>query len=465
MLKNKYKNLSIEQTLQSLNSSRLGLASDDAKDRLLNFGENVFINDNKFSTLKLFLKQFNSPLMYLLILASLLSFSLKDISDGGVILFILLINGLLGFLQEYRSDKSISKLERFINREIVCLRDGKEELIKEKDVVPGDIITLKEGDIVPADSKLLYVEDFIVNESQLTGESDGVLKHLDIKNSIIYSGSIVEEGEARAVVYATGNSTELGRIARLSTDTKRVTKFEKSLGDFSKFLIRSVFVAIFIVLISKIVLVHSIGNVPDYLLYLIALSVAVVPEAMPIIITVTLSRGAMLLAKKHVIVRTLSAVEDLGDINILCTDKTGTLTMNKQKIKYVYTKDQELFYCLAIATLENLDIKRKSNLNPFDKAFIEYIDESIKIKTLKHSKQLKELPFDPKSRRRRMLIELEGQHYLVVIGSVETLLNLSKAPNKNKYMNIFRKDGLLGLRHIAIHIRNLIVLISKNSIF
>lgn len=450
MQKNKYKNLNIEELLKSLQTSKLGLSNEEAKNRQLIHGENTFKANKNLPILKLFLKQFNSPLMYLLLAASFLSFILKDISDGSVILFILFVNGVLGFFQEYKSENSIAKLEKFINRDIICLRDGKDDLIKEKDVVPGDIVTLKEGDIVPADCRLIYAEDLIVNESQLTGESAGVLKNLDIKNSVIYSGSIVDEGEAKAVVYSIGNDTELGRIADLSTNTKRITKFEKSLSDFSRFLIRSVFIAIFIVLISKILLVHSLGSIPDYLLYLIALSVAVVPEAMPIIITVTLSRGAMLLANKHVIVRTLSAVEDLGDINILCTDKTGTLTMNKQKIKNVYTKNLDLFYSLAIASLENLDIKRKSNISPFDKAFIDYIDESIKMKTLKNSKQLKELPFDPKSRRRRVLLESNGEYYLVVVGSVETLLDLSKSDNKSRYMNICKKDGSEGLRHIAL---------------
>ena len=450
MAKNKYIKLGINDVLEELKSSKNGLTIEDANSRITQYGHNIYSSKNKLSLFKLIVSQFKSSLMYLLLIASILSYILKDTADGTVIISIILLNAVLGFFQQYRSETAISKLDKLISREIIVIRDSKELLIPERNIVPGDIILLKEGDIVPADAKLFYVEDFIVNESQLTGESAGILKNLEDANSIIYAGSIVEEGEARAIVYSIGTDTELGRIAHLSQTTIRTTTFEKNLNNFSKYLIRSVFIALAIVFITKIVFVHSLSNIPNYLIYVIALSVAVVPEAMPVIITVTLSRGAMLLSKKHVVIKTLSAVEDLGDINILCTDKTGTLTMNKQKIIDLYSEDKSLFMKLAIASLEELDIKRKNYQNPFDKAFIEYIPEDIKISTIKISKQLKELPFDPNARRRRVLVRIGTLDYLIVVGSVETLLSISDTRYKNKYLKIDKQDGENGLRHIAI---------------
>lgn len=369
---------SIDQVMAHLGSSRDGLLNKTATARLQQYGPNILRNEAKKSALKLFLKQFKSALIYLLILASALSFALKDVSDGIVIAVILVINTSLSFYQEFRSEKAVEKLQKLVGKEMLTIRDGRQVLIPEKMLVPGDVIVLREGDIVPADAWLFTAEDFTVNESQLTGESMPVAKSADVGiPSLVYAGSTVEQGEARGIIYATGTSTNLGKIAHLSSATKRVTQFEHSLASFSSFLVKVTFLTLAAVFVLKLLIVHDVSHVADLLLFIVALSIAVVPEAMPVIVTVTLSRGAMDLAKRHAIVKTLSAVEDLGDITVLCSDKTGTLTENKQTVHHLTADDPTLFQRLAIASLESLDEKRKKFQSSFDKAFLAYVPDAI----------------------------------------------------------------------------------------
>ena len=374
---------------------------------------------------------------------------MKEFSDGLVIIVILLINTGLGFFQEYRSEKAVEKLQKLVDKDILVIREGKQTIVPEKQLVPGDLVILREGDIVPADIRLYEVDDLTVNESQLSGESAPVTKETNGAKALVYAGSVIERGEAKGVVYATAGTTELGKIAHLSSSTKRVTQFEQSLSSFSSFLVKFTFLTLVIVFILKLILIHDISNIGTLLLFIIALSIAVVPEAMPVIVTVTLSRGALNLAKRHVIVKTLSAVEDLGDITILCSDKTGTLTENRQTVKQLIADDPKLFQRLAIASLETLDEKRKKFQSSFDKAFLEYVPQDVQAEVGTYIR-LEELPFDPAARRRRVVYSDGHKTYLVEIGSVETLLKLTKEPKTEKYLKIIKADGAMGLRHLGI---------------
>src|SRR5258708_9174774 len=328
--------VSYKEVLTELNTTTDGLSSDEAKKRLQKYGENSLMRETN-SALKIFVKQFKSSLVYLLGLAALLSFFLRDLSDGIVITIVLLINTLLGFIQEYRSEKAIEKLSKLISKQSLVVRSGTTELIDEKLLTVGDIVILREGDIVPADIKLLHDDDFSVNESQLTGESLPVVKRTNATNdmSLVFAGSIIEKGDARGIVYAIGNNTQLGSIASLSQTTKKITQYEKQLQSFSGFLMRMIFFTLVLVFGAKLIITHDLTHLTDLLLFIIALSITVIPEALPVIATVTLSQGALRLAKKHVIVKRLSSIEDLGNVNVLCTDKTGTLTQNKLRIKQV----------------------------------------------------------------------------------------------------------------------------------
>ncbi len=451
MDKKEYISLSPSQSLEKLGVTDQGLSDEEAQKRLVQYGENT-LRKGSNTALNIFIKQFRSSLIYLFIIAAAISFFLNDFTDGVVITVILLLNAILGFFQEYRSERSIEKLSKFISKQVLVIRNGKIELIEEKFLTIGDIVKLREGDIVPADIKLIQAEDFNVNESQLSGESVSIDKKPgDDEKSLVFAGSVIEEGEGIGAVYAIGNNTALGSIARLSSNTKKVTQYEKSLQDFSNFLMRIILITLAVIFFGKLLITHDISQISALFLFVVALAVTVIPEALPVIAIVTLSEGALKLARRSVVVKRLSSLEDLGNVNLLCTDKTGTLTENKLRIRDVVSDEKDLFLKFVYASIENLGLRKKKFESPYDLAFQEYIPQQIKDQ-VKEWKQIADLPFDPKARRRRVLIEnkIGDKHYLVEVGSVETLLNISSTHKKDEYIKRIIEDGKEGIRHLGI---------------
>ena len=458
--------LPAQEALEQLHTSPEGLSSSEAERRRATSGLNV-LTKSKHTALDVLVRQLKSSLIYLLAFASIFSFALGDLSDGIIIAVILVINTSLGFFQEYRSERAVEKLSSFISKKVSVKRDGKIVQLDEALLVPGDIVFLKEGDIVPADCKLLEAGNLQANEAQLTGESVPVTKAVQAgagqattsdDATLLFTGSVIEKGEATAVVYATGDTTELGKIAALSTRTRKVTQYEKSLQAFSSLLIWVVLVTLAVTFLAKLLLTRDFSHLPQFLLFIVALAIAVVPEALPVIATVTLSSGAMQLARQQVVVKRLSSLEDLGNITLLCTDKTGTLTEGKMSIQRIVAEDPLRLQLFAAATVESQGEAGAARPNSYDAAFLAYISPEIQ-EQARGYQQVQALPFDPERRRRCVVIEESSTHarYLVVLGAVETLLGLSdcQGQQKEQYLAEVTSDGKQGLRDLALAYREL----------
>lgn len=445
----------LADVFQQLTSPENGLSQQEAGKRLIEHGPNILGKKtaNAFSVL---VRQLRSSLVYLLVIASIVSYGIKDYTDSTIILVILIINTSLSFYQEYKSEKIIEKLSHFISKQVRVKRDGQILLLDASVIVPGDILIIQEGDIVPADIRLIEADNLQINESQLTGESVPVNKRVTTgagatSETLLFTGSVVEKGGGIGIVYATAKDTELGTIATLSTETKKQTQYEKSLQSFSTLLIRVVLIGLAVVFISKILLTHGLSNITELLLFIIALAVSTVPEVLPVITTVTLSSGALRLAKKHVVVKRLSAMEDLGNINLLCTDKTGTLTENKMTVHSIVATNNELFQKLAYATVTPLKNRKRRTPHSYDDAFLQYVSEAIQAEARGFVIR-QEIPFDPEDRRRRVVLEDTVNHlyYLVVIGAPDILLDIAKCPKKSEYLATIAQEGASGLHHLAL---------------
>ncbi len=455
MNKKEVLNLNKGELMLKLQANVAGLSTEEAEDRFKKYGPNVF-GKKTVNALKVLGRQLKSSLVYLLIAASIISYWIKDYSDGTIILAILLINTLLGFYQEYKSEKVVEKLSHFITNQILIKRDDQNILIDKSQIVIGDIVIVREGDIVPADVRLLEADNLQINESQLTGESALIKKQLSYgqktnENDLIFAGSTIEKGEATGVVYATGKNTELGVIAKLATETKKQTQYEKSLQSFSSSLIRITLFGLGLVFIMKLILNGGFSHLTELFLFIIATAVSVVPEVLPVIATVTMSIGALKLAKKHVVIKRLSALEDLGNVNLLCTDKTGTITENKMAVNKVISQDQDLLLKFAYASIVDLKGKKRRGQNSYDDAFINYVPGHIKQEAERLS-IVKELPFDPAEKRRRVVLgDLKNhRHYLVVLGAPEVLLDFSHSEKKSEYLHDIKNEGKSGLHHLGL---------------
>jgi Mg2+-importing ATPase len=445
----------------SLKTSEKGLSLAEAKKRLVEHGPNE-LTAHQVRWWQILGRQFKSPFTYLLFFAVALSFFLHEITDGAIILIFIAINAVLGFVQEFHSEKSLKLLESYIVPEARVLRQGTVQRIKSSDLVPGDILLLEAGDIISADARFISVQSLVVDESILTGESAPVTKVADGLNvsknelaaalNIGFSGTKVVSGEARGVVIGTGKQTEIGEISRLTIETKPVSSFELGIRKFSRFILLMISVILLILFLVNIIIKGSSANIPELLLFSIALAVGVVPEALPVVTTIAFSRGAIRLARHKVVVKRLSAIEDLGSVEILCTDKTGTLTENSLTVKEIFATDQKECLKLAALASASFEEKKRDANNSFDLALLKKVAPSDKEK-LSAILRISELPFDPERKRNSVLVNYQASPTLIVRGAPETIMSLCKDLGKSKMVEVkewLKNEGLNGRRVIAI---------------
>ena len=424
-----------------------GLKEEEVQERLKIYGLNE-IKGKEVGAKEVLLRQFRSPFFYLLFIASLISFLIGEITSGLAILFFVGINLFWGFFQEYRAEKAALLLKNFIPSKTKVLRDGTVKIIEKKFLVPGDLVFLTAGDIVPADLEIIKLISLLVDESVLTGESSPVAKKI---GESLFAGTSVVSGEAEGIVAATGRKTSLGKIAKLVSEVSQESLYEKELLSFSQLILKIVIVSIIFVFLAHLIL-RGTTNFFDFLIFSIALVVSIIPEALPTVASFALSSGALRLARQSVVVKRLSAVEDLGNIQILCTDKTGTLTENKMRLVEIYSPDKEK--CLLYALLSSDYLKEKPELvkNPFGSVCYSFASEKI-LKMMREYYLLGEIPFDSFRARNSVLVRGKEGKILIVKGAPELILDLCKnfgEEREKKLESFFRKQGKLGRRVLAL---------------
>ncbi|MBI5347072.1 MAG: cation-transporting P-type ATPase [Candidatus Aenigmarchaeota archaeon] len=336
--------ISPEQAMKNLGTSVKGLDESEAASRLEKYGLNMVDSGKKISLLKILFEQFTSILIIILIAASIISFFIGNAIDAAVILAIVILNGLFGFVQNYRAEKAIEALKKLAPNNAIVLRNGVERVIDAREIVPGDIVLLESGSRVPADLRIVEAIELEVDESILTGESVPVKKSSAIiskavpimgQTSMLFTNTVVSRGKAKAVAVLTGMGTEIGKMAKIieeagETQTPLQEKLDK-LGKSIGYITMAVCIFIFFTGLLMLKL-----EAVDMFLYSISLAVAAVPEGLPAVVTLSLAIGVQKMVKKKALVRKLPAVEALGSVDVICTDKTGTITENRMTVRKIY---------------------------------------------------------------------------------------------------------------------------------
>lgn len=344
----KWHSVSYNDVLENFNASSQGLNTTEAEKRLKIVGPNILHRQNRESAFKILLRQFLNPLIYVLLAATILAIAMGKITDGVVVFCVVIINATIGFVQEYQAGKTIQGLLQLIPENVTVMRDGKQKNIQAADLVPGDYVLLQAGDKVSADIRLTFVKNMQCNESILTGESFPVEKHTDSidsyagvadRKNMVFSGTMITSGTAEGVAVLTGIETEIGRISvLLQTTTSVKSPLTKSLEKIARGITYSIiFVGVLVFLIG----IFRNYTLIDAIFFAITLAVAAIPEGLPAVITIASAIGIMRMAKRQAIIRHLSAVETLGSTTVICSDKTGTLTLNEMTVQVLWNGKQK----------------------------------------------------------------------------------------------------------------------------
>ena len=415
---------SLADLLQEYKSTPAGLTSSEATDRLVRYGPNLFNPQRKNALLLQFLGKFSNPLVIILLIASAVSGLTGDLTSFIIISLIVLMSVTLDFVQEFRAGKEADKLRQSVTVHVQALRDGKSQEIPLPSLVPGDVVLLAAGDLVPGDGRLLEAKDFFVNQALLTGEPYPVEKKpgespneaeiLSAGNTVLRGTSVVS-GTAKVVICKTGANTVLGDIADSLIAKAPPTSFEKGTRSFGMLIVRfTIFLVLFVIL------VNAFFHRPwlESFIFAIALAVGLTPELLPMIVSVTLARGAQRMAAKKVIVKQLASIQNLGSMDVLCTDKTGTLTEARIHLeRHLDARGQE---CKRVLELAYLNSFFETGLkSPLDDAILEHKEIDA---TSWH--KIDEVPFDFERRRVSVLVDNGQKRIIVMKGAPEDILAL-----------------------------------------
>lgn len=434
-----------------------GLTSTEAEKRIKQFGKNEILTKEINTPFKIFLSQFPSFINFILTLAAVFSFVIKDYLDGGFILAVLLINGVFGFIQEYRAEKSIEKLKSFIKPVVRVVRDGKEIQIETVKLVPEDLVILSEGQRIPADGKLVLGRHIEIDESILTGESLPLIKK---ENDFVFKGTLVVRGKGYLLVEKTGMSTRFGEIANsLSKIKPDKTPLQIQLNGLGKTL--SMIILFFSLLLIPIGIYQGKVILPLIILA-ISIAIAAIPEGLPAVVTIALAIGTNRMAKKNAIVRKMPSVETLGAVQLILVDKTGTLTKNEMKVKKTWIRNKEylpdILRCCVLGNSASLIQKEGTNEfdvagSKTDGALLLWTNEQVEnLQQFRNEgKIIDEYVFDPATKTITTVWQKGNKNYVFVRGAPETILeksSLSKS-EKEKITKLYEDFAREGLRVIG----------------
>jgi len=432
------KSLELADLYKKLDSNLQGLKNSEAIKRSEEFGYNLITGAKKVNLFVKFLSYFKDPLIIILIIAALISGVAGQLKNMIIILTMIFLSVLLNFYQEHKSSRAAEKIAKRLAIKARILRDGQEQELDTKFIVVGDVIFLSAGDIVPADGKIISADDFFLNESSLTGESLPIEKVVT-DNNTVFSGTNVISGYSQFLVTAIGLDTEFGKIAQNISRPATENAFEKGIKSFGFLIIR-----VIVVIVAIIFLINALMGKGYFNSFLFALAVAVgvTPELLPMIMSVNMARGAARMAKQGVLVKRLNSIPTFGSIDILCTDKTGTLTEDK------------------ITVIKHVDIFGRDSIEVFHIAYINgYFETGIKnildTAILKHEnfdltsyKKVEEIPYDFNRKRSSVFVERDGSVKMITKGAPEELFKICQAYIDGKTVKPMTPDILLGVKKV-----------------
>jgi Mg2+-importing ATPase len=462
---NEYWGIRSEDLLSLLHTSITGLTSDDAAQRLRSHGRNVLAPTKRPTWPRMLVAQYRSPIVLILIFAAVISLFLHDLTDASIILLIIAVSGLLGFWQEFRATDAVRRLLDLVQVKTTVLRDGHEMQVTAGDIVPGDVVILSAGTNVPADCLLVEAKNLYVNEGALTGESYPVEKAVGLlpeetplgqRRNVLFMGTNVASGMGRAIVVHTGKLTEFGKISeRLQTKVPE-TEFERGLRRFGYYLME---VTLLLVVVIFAVNTYMSRPVLESFLFSLALAVGLTPQLLPAIVSVNLAQGAREMAKEKVIVKRPSSIENFGSMNVLCSDKTGTLTEGRLNLEAFvdangHNSEKVLFHAYLNSTFES------GFANPIDEAIRLYRQLDIA-----GFAKLDEVPYDFVRKRLSILVSNGGERVIVTKGAVANVLQICSAAElydgtnvevseiREQVERLLEEFGETGLRVLAVAYR------------
>ncbi len=425
----KLASLSERELMMELRTSTQGLTTEDATKRLAEFGPNEVSTQKPKPWYLLAIQAFEDPFVYVLALLMIVSIATKDFEAALVMGIMILFSAILRFVQEYRSQKASFALKEMIENTCAITRDGVTIEIPMDEVVPGDIVTLSTGDMVPADAVLIWTKDLFINQSSLTGESMPVEKFVDAKitrdqeataidmQDLVFMGTDVLSGQGTAIILKTGYQTFFGDIAQNATQKRGNTAFDNGMSQVSKLLLRMV-----LILFPVVFLLNGItkGDWTQAFFFAIAVAVGLTPEMLPMIVTSNLAKGALTLSKKKVIVKELNAIQNLGSMDVLCTDKTGTITEDRvvlvEHVNPLGEEDQEV---LNFAYLNSRYQTGWKNL--MDHAVLNYFETNNHENSFQKVEKIDEIPFDFSRRRLTVAMTVDEHQWMITKGAVEEM--------------------------------------------